>query len=89
MRAHGARNATPRDFHHGLLGVMYAKGEGVPRDYLLAYMWLNLGVSNFTEDNARERTLKVLNELENNMTQEQISEAQRLSREWKPKGKNY
>src|SRR5208283_3265817 len=28
------------------LGAMYAEGRGVPRDSVLAYMWLNLAASN-------------------------------------------
>ena len=27
------------------LGMLYNKGQGVPRDYVLAYMWLNLSAS--------------------------------------------
>jgi TPR repeat protein len=27
------------------LGRMYANGQGVPRDYVRAHMWLNLAVS--------------------------------------------
>ena len=71
------------------LGRMYRKGEGVPRDYVLAYMWMNVAVSNSTEEDDRERRGKVLDETQRKMTPEQISEAQKLSREWKPKGKNY
>jgi len=70
------------------LGVMYGKGQGVPRDYVLAYMWNNLSNSNTTEEDHRQRTDKAFNLLEKKMTQEQISEAQRLSREWKSKGRN-
>jgi hypothetical protein len=60
------------------LGVMYAKGEGVPKDTVSAYMYLNLASS--TESNAA----KARDELAKEMTPDQISEAQRLSREWKP-----
>ena len=59
------------------LGNMYAKGEGVPEDDVLAYMWWNLAAAQGDED-AQE--LKDL--IEEEMTREQIAEAQRLSREW-------
>ena len=67
---------------------MYHYGEGVPRDYLLAYMWINLGVANSTEEGHRKQSGEALDLLEEKMTPEQIFEAQQLSREWKPKGKN-
>ena len=69
------------------LGTMYLKGIGVPRDYVLAYMWFNLAatippkIGYFLSAECRDK-------LEEKMTLEQIAEAQRLSREWKPKGKN-
>jgi TPR repeat protein len=59
------------------LAVMYELGEGVPQDYVLAYMWLNLAVAQGNEaaQNSKDR-------VEQRMTREQISEAQRLSIEW-------
>ena len=59
------------------LGVMYASGEGVPEDIVLAYMWWNVAAAQGEEDAQR---LKDITEEE--MTREQITEAQRLSREW-------
>jgi hypothetical protein len=56
---------------------MYANGEGVPEDYVLAYMWWNLAVAQGYEDAQGNK-----DRLEQRMTREQIAEAQRLSREW-------
>ncbi len=70
------------------LGNMYYYGKGVPKDYVLAYMWINLAVANSTEEDVSEQGVKRRDELEKNMTPEQITEAQRRSREWKPKGRN-
>ena len=63
------------------LGVLYANGEGVPQDDVLAYMWFNLAgaPSDEIEKRIRETVSK-------RMTPEQIAEAQKLSREWKPRG---
>ncbi len=58
------------------------------KDYVLAYMWINLAVANSTEEDVSEQGVKRRDELEKNMTPEQITEAQRRSREWKPKGRN-
>jgi TPR repeat protein len=60
-----------------MLGDMYALGEGVPQDYVLAYMWVNLAVA---QGNEAAQNLK--DRVEQRMTREQIAEAQRLSREW-------
>jgi hypothetical protein len=69
------------------LGVMYAKGEGVPQDYVQAHMWFNLAASRFSAAEAEKREWAVENRdlAASRMTPAQIAEAQRLAREWKPK----
>ncbi len=64
------------------LGIMYGKGQGVPRDYVQAHIWFNLAAAQ-GDDMARKNSDIVAKR----MTAEQIAEAQRLAREWKPKGK--
>ena len=59
------------------LGMRYAQGYGVPEDVVLAYMWSNLAAA---QGNLGGQTLK--DRVEQQMTPEQIAEAQRLSREW-------
>jgi TPR repeat protein len=59
------------------LGSMYAEGEGVPEDDVLAYMWYNLAAAQGLEAAQSGKDF-----LEQQMTREQIAEAQRLSREW-------
>jgi TPR repeat protein len=56
-----------------VLGTLYEDGHGVPQDYVLAYMWYNLGGAEAARDY-----------LATKMTPDQIAEAQRLTREWKP-----
>ena len=60
------------------LGVMYTDGKGVPQDYVLAHMWFNLSAAQ--GDEMARRTAMV----SRRMTPDQIAEAQRLAREWKP-----
>jgi TPR repeat protein len=64
------------------LGDMYVLGQGVAQDYVQAHMWFNLAA-------ARGQKLAKVNRnrLAKQMTPEQIAEARRLAREWKPKGK--
>ena len=62
------------------LGVMYYNGHGVPQDYVQAHMWLNLAATQGNSDAAKTRTTAA-----GKMTPDQITEAQKLAREWKPK----
>jgi TPR repeat protein len=63
------------------IGVMYRDGQGVPQDYLVAHVWLNLAAAHDTYGYGAKRDR---DELAAKMTPEQIAEAQRLAREWKP-----
>jgi TPR repeat protein len=64
------------------LGLCYLKGEGVPKDYVQAYKWFNLAAGQGDEDvyDIRVNLAKV----EGLLTTQQIAEAQRLAREFKP-----
>ena len=62
------------------LGRLYSKGYGVPKDYVQAYMWWTLAASNGHENATNGRDI-----VAQEMTPEQIAEAQKLAREWKPK----
>jgi TPR repeat protein len=68
------------------LGVMYAKGMGVSQDLVLAYQWLDLAVTRFspTEQDARAEAVRTREKVAADMTSTQITEAQRLARDWKP-----
>ncbi len=67
------------------LGVMYGKGQGVPQDYAQAHMWYNLAASRFPPGEGHDKAVKNRDILAEKMTPAQISEAQKLAREWKPK----
>ena len=61
----------------GMLGIAYAKGQGVPQNYVLAYMWLHLATE------GRQGAAQFRDAVGERMTVAQISEAQKLAREWK------
>ena len=63
------------------LGLRYATGEGVPQDNVEAHMWLNLAASR-SSGAERERAVMVRDDLATRMTPADLSEAQRLAREW-------
>ena len=69
---------------HGNLGVMYANGQGVPQDYAQAHMWFNLAASRLPSSALRSKAVEGRDAMAAKMTPDQIAEAQRLAREWKP-----
>jgi hypothetical protein len=60
---------------------MYATGAGVPQDYVQAHMWTNLGAARSTGE-ARENAVSVRDLITDALTPDDLSEAQRLAREW-------
>jgi TPR repeat protein len=62
------------------LGAMYQSGEGMPRDYVMAYMWFNLAASAGNVD-----ALEGGEAVARRLTAAQMTEAQKLVREWKPR----
>jgi uncharacterized protein len=81
-------------FGQGQLGSMYELGHGVPQDYVLAHMWYNLAAAPSRADPddyvgldptvVAETNAEMRDEVAAKMTPDQIAEAQRLAREWKP-----
>lgn len=60
------------------LGILYAEGRGIPLDYVHGYMWFNLAAA--SGDDIAELFRDQL--AEDEMTDEQIANAQELSSEW-------
>lgn len=58
------------------LGVMYAQGQGVEQDNVRAHLWFNLGAASGNAEAAKSRDATA-----NQMTPQQIGEAQKLARE--------
>ena len=67
------------------LGMIYGQGRGVPQDYAQAHMWFNLAASRFPPGEHRDDAVKLRDKTAEVMTPAQISEAQKLAREWRPK----
>jgi TPR repeat protein len=61
----------------GTLGIMYAKGQGVSQDYVVAYMWLALATE------GRPGAARFRDAVGERMTGAQIAEAQKMVRAWK------
>jgi hypothetical protein len=54
---------------------MYGTGQGVPQDHVRAHMWINLASMNGETNAVKARDL-----LTNEMTPQQIAEAQKMAR---------
>ena len=61
------------------LGNMYRLGKGVPQNYILAYMWLDLA-----SRKGSIQAIKLKSIVKNKMTNEQVVEARKLIKNWKP-----
>ena len=72
------------DAQHNL-GLMYGNGQGVPEDYVQAHMWFNLAASRYPPGEDRDEVVEVRDIAAERMTPAQLSEAQKLAREWRPK----
>ena len=67
------------------IGLRYHNGKGVPQDYVQAHMRYNLAASRFPPGEDRDKAVKNRDIVAKRMTPAQISEAQKLAREWRPK----
>ena len=62
------------------LGALYYRGDGVTQDYVQAYKWFNLSA-----EQGDQIAVQARDGVAEKMTPEQILEAKRLSKKWKPK----
>ncbi len=62
---------------------MLLEGKGIPIDYVEAHLWLNLYAAQSSGED-RETAADARDLAARQMTSEQLVEAQRLAREWKP-----
>ncbi len=70
------------------LAFMYYAGHGVTRDYVQAFMWFNLAAAGSPPGEDRDMGAKNRDIVAKLMTPAQIAEAQRLAREWQPRGQS-
>ncbi len=68
------------------LGVMYERGQGVRQDYVQAHMWYSLAAARLPPGEDHDRAVEVRDAVAALMTPAQIAEAQKLAREWRPRG---
>ncbi len=68
-----------------VLGFMYGEGQGVPQDYVQSHMWLNIAAPRLPPGEHRDNAVNNRDIVAKRMTPAQISEAEKLAQQWKPK----
>lgn len=63
------------------LGAMYAKGEGIPQDFVSAWIWFDRAVSRYPPGRNRNEAAGARNEVAAMMTQADADEIQALTRD--------
>ena len=66
------------------LGILYHSGKGLPHDDVQAEMWFLISVERVPKDD-RDTITEMRDSVARHLTPEQLTEAKRLAREWKPK----
>ena len=79
-----AENGDPSAQHR--LGYLYAMGDGVARDYVAAYAWLNMAVSKLPAGMEHDRAVENREMVARQMRPEEIIEAHRLAGLWAEPG---
>jgi len=86
--ARAAEQGVPRAQNN--LAIMYATGKGVAQDLFTAYIWFDIAASGFaaSDPESRKQALENRDNVAYNLSVEQVEQAKKLSKEWKPvKGK--
>jgi len=66
------------------LGILYHSGKGLPHDDVQSEMWLTISAEHAPKDD-RDTIVEMRDSVAAHLTPQQLAEAQRLAREWKPK----
>ncbi len=66
------------------LARIYLAGDGLPQDFVSAHLWFNIAAARLSDGADREVGTAGRIQVEAQMSQMQVAEAQRLAREWSP-----
>jgi len=65
------------------LAMLFAKGQGVPQDYVRAYALFDLAAAGFEQGRRRDQAVELRDMMAAFMSPEQFGEAARLAAKWK------
>ena len=79
------RKSAGKDFPEAqsALGTMYTEGQGVPRDFVQAHMWLRSALAHGDADAQKRPDPAAWR-----MSPTETAEAQRPAKEWNPRGRD-
>lgn len=66
------------------LGILYHSGKGLPHDDVQSEMWLTIAAEHAPKDD-RDTIVEMRDSVAAHLAPQQLAEAQKLAREWKPK----
>jgi TPR repeat protein len=66
------------------LGILYHSGKGLPHDDVQSEMWLIISADHVQQDD-RDTIVEMRDSVAAHLSAQQLAEAQKLAREWKPK----
>ena len=66
------------------LGILYHSGKGLPHDDVRSEMWLIISADHVDKGD-RDTIIEMRDSVARHLTAQQVAEAQKLAREWKPK----
>lgn len=69
------------------MALMYDKGQGVSKDIVQAYKWFSLTFTRLPSGSHRDKVNTYLNTLRKKMAPAQVSQAEKLVREWQAQNK--
>jgi len=84
------KKSADRGFYAGIIKVanMYGKGQGTPKDNAAAYLWYSIAELRVPKDsNDRFELPIVKDKLGTLLTKEQVADAERKAKAWKPAAK--
>jgi uncharacterized protein len=61
------------------LGRFYFEGKGIPQNYLLAYMWVNIGIANLTNKDNLEFAKELRERITSHLSQSQLLRGQAMT----------
>lgn len=64
------------------LAFLYEKGWGVPQDFIRSFMWYSIAAATHPPGKSCYESARSRDRLAKRMTPDQVSEAQRMAREW-------
>ena len=66
------------------LGLVYANGDGVPKNLKTAYIWFSISAANSSGD-LHKVAVENRDKAARFLTKRQLNECQKIASEWKPK----